>query len=545
MRWVRGTDLKTLIRDEGPLSPARTVEIIAQVAGALDEAHAEGLVHRDVKPGNVLIAAGRGTESPGHVYLSDFGVTKRAASDSGITATGQFVGTLDYAAPEQITGGALDGRTDVYSLGCVLYECLTGEAPFVRDAEMAVLWAHVHQPPPKVTDKRPELSPEIDGVLARAMAKSPDDRYPTAGALAAEARGALGVGTGERPALVPTRRRFGTVSAAGGLAGVVAIVAVVAVVLTRSGGTSVAPPASPAAKPVDSVWRIDPGTGRVLAKIPTGTDPGSVAIGEGSVWVTNYTSNTVSRIDPVTNRAVTIRVGRGPYGVAIGQGSAWVVNKLGRSVSRIDPSSNRVVGTFSLEQQPWSVAVDDDGVWVGLVVPGAPTGTAAVARLDPDSGSLVTTIPVTGQPTNYVTLGEGSVWSVTDAGQVTQIDPATDRIVGTLSLERQGVGIVVGDGSVWVQGNGVAGVVYQIDPANVSVVATIAAGGNREGGLFANAGLAEGNGKLWVVDSTDDALIGIATVSGQVVSRVSVGPVPSAVAVGAGAVWVTIDASST
>ncbi|HEX9235366.1 MAG TPA: serine/threonine-protein kinase, partial [Actinomycetota bacterium] len=122
MRYVEGTDLKGLIKEEGRLDPGRTLSIVGQVAGALDAAHARGLVHRDVKPGNILIARASESGGPEHVYLSDFGLTKRATSDSGITATGQFVGTLDYAAPEQFEGKPLDGRTDQYSLGCCLYE---------------------------------------------------------------------------------------------------------------------------------------------------------------------------------------------------------------------------------------------------------------------------------------------------------------------------------------------------------------------------------------------------------------------------------------
>src|SRR5437764_8507831 len=155
MRYVRGTDLKTLIRSDGALDPGRTIRLLAQAASALDAAHSEGLVHRDVKPGNILIA--QGAEGEEHVYLSDFGLTKRPSSESGITATGQFVGTLDYAAPEQFEGKTLDARTDVYSLGCVLFESLTGEVPFRRDQDAAIMFAHLMQDPPLLTEKRSDL----------------------------------------------------------------------------------------------------------------------------------------------------------------------------------------------------------------------------------------------------------------------------------------------------------------------------------------------------------------------------------------------------
>src|SRR5436190_10885710 len=157
MRYVEGTDLKGLIHEFGPLDPAEAVSVIRQVAGALDAAHARGLVHRDVKPANVLIARSAESKEGQHVYLSDFGLTKRTSSDSGLTGTGQFVGTLDYAAPEQFEGKQLDGRADVYSLAGVLYECLTGEIPFRRDNQAALVYAHLMAEPPSVSEKRPEL----------------------------------------------------------------------------------------------------------------------------------------------------------------------------------------------------------------------------------------------------------------------------------------------------------------------------------------------------------------------------------------------------
>ena len=172
MRYIEGTDLRELLKREGPMEPMRAVAMIEQVARALDMAHASGLVHRDVKPANILIAR------EDRVYLSDFGIAKQAAT-SGLTKTGSFVGTLDYAAPEQIEGKALDGRADVYSLGCVLCECLTGIVPYKKDSEVQVLYAHLLEPPPALTARRPELGAGVDTVIAKALAKSPDDRYAT------------------------------------------------------------------------------------------------------------------------------------------------------------------------------------------------------------------------------------------------------------------------------------------------------------------------------------------------------------------------------
>ncbi len=191
-----------MLHEEGALEPARAIGILRQVASALDAAHEQGLVHRDVKPANVLLARPRSSEPVEHVYLADFGLTKRSASDSAVTGTGQFVGTLDYAAPEQFKGETPDARTDVYSLGCVLFECLTGRPPFRSENEAGLMYAHLQQPPPPVTSERPDLPHEIDRVVGRAMAKSPEDRPRSAGELAHDAARALGAELPPRVALL-------------------------------------------------------------------------------------------------------------------------------------------------------------------------------------------------------------------------------------------------------------------------------------------------------------------------------------------------------
>ena len=185
MRFVPGTDLRALISRER-LEPARAVEIVGQVAAALDAAHRRGLVHRDVKPANILISTEGGVE---HVYLTDFGLTKRTTAQSALTEVGMFVGTLDYVAPEQIRGEATDARADVYALGCVLYHALTGAAPFDRDSDVATIQAHLNDPPPRVG--RGELPASLDAVIAHALAKDPAERYPSAGDLARAAREAV------------------------------------------------------------------------------------------------------------------------------------------------------------------------------------------------------------------------------------------------------------------------------------------------------------------------------------------------------------------
>src|SRR3954451_4819562 len=199
MRYAEGSDLATLMRQEGRLDADRALEIVTQVAAALDVAHAQGLVHRDVKPANVLLEPRPGGE---HAYLTDFGLVKEVSSDSSLSVTGVFVGTYQYAAPEQIdpSGTAkVDRRTDVYALGCVLYHVLSGEVPYVRSSVQALVAAHLFMEPPNLSLRRTDLPPQLDHVIHRAMAKDPDGRFWTAGQLARAARQAL---DGERPTSV-------------------------------------------------------------------------------------------------------------------------------------------------------------------------------------------------------------------------------------------------------------------------------------------------------------------------------------------------------
>jgi serine/threonine protein kinase len=183
MRLVEGTDLKRLIAS-GDLSPERALRLLEQVAAALDAAHEAGLIHRDVKPQNILVDGGD------HAFLADFGLTKSSGS-RGVTRTGAYLGSLDYVSPEQVRGDAVTSASDRYALAAVLYECLAHELPFPRETEAALLYAHVSEPPPRISEQRPELPATIDDVLARGLAKDPAGRYPTATQLIRDAQAAL------------------------------------------------------------------------------------------------------------------------------------------------------------------------------------------------------------------------------------------------------------------------------------------------------------------------------------------------------------------
>ena len=193
MLHVSGADLRAILRERGRLSPEQALLLLGQAGRGLDAAHRQDLVHRDVKPGNMLVERGE-DHDPDHVYLSDFGITKRALTHTGLTSTGQYVGTIDYIAPEQITGQQVDGRVDIYSLGCVLYECLVGRVPFNKDYEQAIVYSHQHETPVRPSEVSPDLPETIDAVIARATAKNPDDRYGSCRELIEDAAEAFGLG---------------------------------------------------------------------------------------------------------------------------------------------------------------------------------------------------------------------------------------------------------------------------------------------------------------------------------------------------------------
>ena len=201
MRYVEGRDLSEIVREEGALGLGRTLFILDQVSSALDAAHEHDLVHRDVKPANVLLVG-----NTDRVYLTDFGVAKPTTS-AGLTRTGFFIGTPDYSAPEQIEGRDVDARTDIYALGAMLYTCLTGFAPYARDTEVAVLQAHLLEPPPKLKDQRPDLPRGLDRVIATAMAKSKEDRYASCGELMEAAEAAAHERSTRPSAAVDSARR--------------------------------------------------------------------------------------------------------------------------------------------------------------------------------------------------------------------------------------------------------------------------------------------------------------------------------------------------
>ena len=284
MRYVRGLDLKALLRREGALEPERAVGIAEQIAGALDAAHRRGLVHRDVKPSNVLLDPEGERE---HCYLADFGLTQ-SASERGPT-DGQFMGTVAYVAPEQIRGDKVDGRTDQYGLACLMFECLTGGVPYGNRSEVAAIFAHLEEPIPSAGERRPGLPPAIDAVLERGMAKDPGDRFESCGALVAAAADALEL----RPAEREPRSRVVALL----LAAVVALAAVIGVGLLTGGSED------PRAAPSGALVRVDPDTNEVVARRGIRGHPGELVVTPGGLWMADFRGGVLLRYEPGSGQA--------------------------------------------------------------------------------------------------------------------------------------------------------------------------------------------------------------------------------------------------
>jgi ABC-type branched-subunit amino acid transport system substrate-binding protein/DNA-binding beta-propeller fold protein YncE len=525
MRYVEGSDLKTLIGNGGKLAPERALSILGQVAGALDAAHRRGLVHRDVKPANVLL------DADGHTYLTDFGITKQVGGAS--TDTGQMVGTLDYLAPEQIRGERVDARTDCYSLACVLYECLAGTPPFHRQTEAETMWAHMQEQPAPLRSY-----PALDPVLQRALAKEPDERPDTCSELIDEAREVLGLERRAAPAFAPAAlvRRRRSLLVAGAALLLCAIAA--AIVALTTGGDSESVPLG------NGVARIEPGGGKLAGFTATEAVPGNVTVGEGATWVlSSEGEKTISRIDSETAEVVkTFEPGGLPAEIAAGGGALWVGNVGGNdfattlvSVSRIDPDSGRVTRTTKLPggdagSLPTAglprIAVGDGGVW-------AINPDGSVSRIDPRTGRIVARIR-TEFPAWTIAAGEEGVWYLSiDNGQaVMGIDPRTNRVTQTVKVGAEFLwGVAVGGGSVWTTAQA-EGLLWRIEPGPDPITRTIDVG---PGVTF----VAYGDGAAWTGNYMDGTVSRVDPDTNDVTTKTSVGT-PQALAVGEDAAWVSV-----
>ncbi len=509
MRFVEGQDLKVLLRG-GALGPERTLRICSQVAEALDFAHERGLVHRDVKPSNVLLDAQE------HVYLADFGLTKRLGE--GPAAEPALFGTIDYIAPEQIRGEQIDGRADVYALGCLLYECLVGSSPFRRGSDAATLFAHLEDTPPPL--------PGLDAVLSRALAKEPEQRQQTCGELIQEAREALGIAA-------PRGSRWPVAAAAAAIA--IATATLLAVFLGRGGGST-----SPGLD--GRLLRIDPGKGRVTASVPVGDGPADVAVGSGRVWVASYRHGTLWQLDPRSGAVTSIPALGRPHDVTLHAGKAYVAARgpaqFGGNLAQFDAITGGHSGGIDI--LTCSLTSGSYGVWVAgcpnvqeLSIDGSNVAIGATVRI-PYPAHL--SAANDREALAGMAMGEGAVWVIGDASDRTlwRIDPRRHRIVSTIRLGFPPAGVAVGYGAVWVTDQ-LDDRLVEVDPARNRIVRSVAVG--RGAG-----GVAVGAGSIWVAAAIDHTVTRVDPSTGRVVSTLRVAATPRAVAVGDGAVWVVGDA---
>jgi YVTN family beta-propeller protein len=574
MRYVDGTDLRALVDAAGQLEPERAVHIVCQVAGALDAAHRRGLVHRDVKPPNVLITQDGGD----HAYLTDFGLTKHVAAAGGFTRTGMFVGTPDFVSPEQIRGEPADARSDVYALGCVLFHALTGCAPFTRESEMGTIYAHLNDPVPAPG----ELGPALNAVIARAMAKAAEDRFASAGDMARAASAAL---QGEMPPELAGNVAVGEAapapapdgSAPGGSAPSRAVIASSPAQAAPSAPAAPAPPrvTGPAGWPrgrrvallvalpglllvaaaiavlgaAGALERDEPGAPRapstpsraadqpkVVDTIEVGDGPDGVTADGNRVFVSHARDGTLVELNARSGkvRGDPVPVGASPDQIAAGKGAVWVVDSNGNQVQRLQTSPDlQATATIPVGSDAQAISLGPQLVWV------ANTGDDTVQRIDRAAAAPVgDPIGVGDHPIGIFVGSKVWVTNFRD-GTLSQIDIATAQVERSpLKVGEGARGVTEAFGSVWVS-NLRDGTVARIDPARSKVVATIAVGKRPKDIVVADR-------FVWVVNSGSNTVSRIDPDTNRVAGApIPVGRNPIGIAASRRSLWVTNFADDT
>jgi hypothetical protein len=521
MRLVQGPDLGRQVRRDGPLSPEWAAELSARAAEAIDAAHRRGLVHRDIKPANLLLET---SENDVRVFVGDFGLAKLLDDSTGPTKTGTWLGTVDYAAPEALSGGAAGPAVDVYGLGGVLYTALTGRAPYVRDTLSGVMWAHANDPPPSLGDLRHPSTEALDAVIQRAMAKEPSARYGSGAELAAALRAAVPNGerrpfalapamaasvesetsaetraagdasTPELPRSWPRRLVAGRVPVAALAVALVAVIALAAVLLLGAPGGGGDPLGAkrmvmePVPLPTgsgqlfgagDTVWavgnkRVTPvKDGKPGEPLQLADQPADVAVDGDDLWVALSDSG-VQRYDARKRTPIG-----GPIDLdvssetrmAFGEGGLWVTDPIDDTVVRIDPATSRPA--FKPVEIPngvdGQIAVGEGALWVLSSEVGA-DGGIWVTPVD-RSGKLGPAIRAGAYGgARSIAVGAGWVWvSLPDAGAVARIDPKTRRLSPQRAPMNAGsVAMTYGAGVLWALGSEGQNL-FRIDPKTARI----------------------------------------------------------------------------
>jgi YVTN family beta-propeller protein len=518
MRYVAGGDLRALLRREGKLAPARAIAIAAQVADALDAAHRRGLVHRDVKPSNVLLDDADGRE---HCYLADFGLTQRAAEAD--PADGHLVGTVAYVAPEQIRGDPIDERADQYALAALLFECLTGTAPFDGRSDVAVIFAHLEEPVPPASERDPSLPAAVDSVLARGMAKDPGERFASCTELVRAAGTALGVDGTARP-----RRLRRLLPAA---LAVVALGAAAAIAVLGDGASE--PPAATGA-----IVRIDPASNRVASSTPVDGHPGELAVTPGGIWMADFRDGVLWRYEPGSGRVERMTSTGEPRDLAA-LGRKVYVGADGRFLNGIVSRYDAVSGVREdgIELLACAMASGEGVVWAA--------GCPSVQRLSTGDGPLRKLVDVFlpfQQPERVETargqlremaVGAGSVWVLGDAldRRMWRLDARTGARQAVLDLGFPPTSLAVAAGRVWIT-DGVGDRVVPVDIHRGVALPAVPVGRGP-------SGIAAGAGGVWVANTLDGTVSRLDPGTSRVVETIDVESAPRGIAAGRGAVWVT------
>ena len=441
MRWVDGTDLRALLASEGRLTAARAVRLLRPVALALAAAHRRGLVHRDVKPANVLIVHGEDGDDE-HVYLTDFGIARRTDGEGAMTRTGVLIGTIDYTAPERIEGGRGSPASDIYAFGCMLYEALIGRVPFDRPTDVSKMFAHLNDPVPAASDEVPGLPRQLDAIIAKSMAKRPEDRFASAADLSLAL---TGVDTGELALAAPaghsdppaaetelSETRRGTAAASSE-----------PTVIADRAPSSTTVVTRPATRRKRTLLLLLPLALLVVAGIVAVllTSGGGGAKTAGTTSTAGVGGEASSRSPGLSVRQA-IDLGGTP-GVAAGDpsGNVWVSLPVLGKLVRV--ASGGEAKSFSVGGRPTALAAASGGVWVGG------SGLGPLALIDPASGAKPLAVSLAATPT-AVTIShqDGSAWTVDASGAVVQVNTSGHQTDGA-QVTPPPLGIGSGEGWVW------------------------------------------------------------------------------------------------
>ena len=533
MRYVEGYDLAKLVAEEGALEPRRAVDLLGQVAEALDAAHEKGLVHRDVKPSNVLIAESAGRE---HCYLGDFGLTKRTGS------LWESLRPARSSARSSSRPGADNRRPARRALGRVLARLRPLRVPdrpvalSARDRRRAALGARARGADTAL--ESPSRAPQgARTVLARALAKEPGRRYRSAGELLAATRSALRLVDAPAVSGPRSRARIGITVAVV----LLLVAAAAAFLLTRDSGslTSVSP---------NHVGVIDPASNKLVAEVPVGIDPEAIAVGEGGVWVANIEDETVSKIDPATRELVRggIAVDGYPSDLTVGAGSVWVALGASAQLRLINPDQNVAssrISALGKDTMPCgapfaSIAFGAGSAWfvcrsgpIGRINARTLVATTILEELVVSSSAVIAQF-------SDIAFGLDSLWIVNSAGdRVVEVDPLTTQIQQPITVGKAPTAIAVGGDSLWVT-DFEDDTVHRIAipaPGQTPTLSTIDVGDGPVDVAF-------GEDAVWVVNQLDRTVMRIDAESENVVATIGVGNEPQRVAAGEGSVWVTVRA---